>query len=54
MQDGVMLWLVARQLADTKPIEKFMTIAKSQFTCDRRVIRALRARQNYKLASREQ
>ena len=46
----ICLWLVA---ADTKPIERFMTKAKSQFACDPRVIRALRARQNYKLAPRE-
>ena len=38
---------------DTKPIERFMTKAKSQFACDPRVISALRARQNYKLAPRE-
>ena len=30
-----------------------MTKAKSQFACDPRVIRALRARQDYKLAPRE-
>ena len=30
--------------ADTKPIERFMTKAKSQFACDPRVIRVLRPR----------
>ena len=29
--------------ADTKPLERFMTKAKSQFACDPRVIRAVRA-----------
>ena len=40
-------------IADTKPIERFMTKAKSQLACDPRVIRALCARQNYTLAPRE-
>ena len=46
MLDGVFricLWLVATATADTKTIERFMNKAKSQFVCDPRVIRALRA-----------
>ena len=33
--------------ADTKPIERFMIKAKSQFACDPRVIRALRERDKF-------
>ena len=47
----ICLWLVARQLRIPNRLkERFMTKAKSQLVCDPRVIRALRARQSYKLA----
>ena len=41
------VFIICLWLAGTKPIERFMTKAKSQLPCDPRVIRALRARQNY-------
>ena len=37
--------------ADTKPIERFMTKAKSHSACDPRAISALRVLQNYKTRS---